>query len=207
MSELTETDVKTIIYTVKTCMCQILGCDIDDIKDESDLYYDLGMDSLDAVEIIMDIESKLNIAISDESIDNVKTFREAYESVCKCYSKSDVLGTEEKLEGFKNSSSINISSLNSNDIDIDIISKNIANNPKDFTSSDIKRCIETYAYNKLQNYISSNKYRSKETERDLKFIRKALKLAIKELDCKNKIIDRKIDRKLIKAKSLIEDIL
>ena len=208
MSELKELNSEQVKGRVKYCIAEILGCNIDDIKDKSDLYYDLGIHSMDAVEIIMELEKEFNICISDDELSNVKVFGECCSVVLNCIIKKHASDVELKgLSGFTQTQLYVNSTVPPNSIDIDILSKNIANNPGDFSESDIKRYFESYAYNKLQNYISSNKTRSKESESDLKFIKKALKLAIKELDSKNKIIDRKVDRKLITAKYLIEKIL
>jgi acyl carrier protein len=47
---------------------------LDDLpKDTDDLYNDLGCDSLDAVEIIMDCENEFKCVISDEDAEGVRT--------------------------------------------------------------------------------------------------------------------------------------
>ena len=45
-----------------------MGLSIDDIKENSKLNYDLEMDSLDIIEMIMNFESELNIRVPDEKI-------------------------------------------------------------------------------------------------------------------------------------------
>lgn len=45
----------------------------EDIKLESKLYEDLNFDSLDAVELTMDIETKFSLEISDEDAEKCKT--------------------------------------------------------------------------------------------------------------------------------------
>lgn len=42
-------------------------------KEESRFYSDLGFDSLDRIEICMDIEKKFDIEISDDEVESVKT--------------------------------------------------------------------------------------------------------------------------------------
>jgi len=50
----------------------------EDIKPESE-FRDLGADSLDQVEIVMEIEKELNIAIPDSDWETIKTVGEAIE--------------------------------------------------------------------------------------------------------------------------------
>jgi len=50
-----------------------LGIDIADIKPEASFTNDLGADSLDTVELIMEFESKFNITIPDEDAENITT--------------------------------------------------------------------------------------------------------------------------------------
>lgn len=59
-----------IIDELKAIISEKMDIDIDDITENSTLE-DLKIDSLDAVEIIMDIEDKYDIAI--DSIDDIKT--------------------------------------------------------------------------------------------------------------------------------------
>lgn len=70
MSKLTETHVNQI----KDILVDKLGCTKEEIQNETDLR-DLGMDSLDAVEIVMEIEKEYNIIIPDESCEKVRTFQ------------------------------------------------------------------------------------------------------------------------------------
>ena len=48
----------------------------DDIKPESSLVDDLGLDSLDTVEIIMEVEREFNITIPDEEAAGLNTVQE-----------------------------------------------------------------------------------------------------------------------------------
>ena len=50
-----------------------LNVKLDEIKDSSELVGDLGADSLDAVEIVMEVEEAFEIEISDEDADKFKT--------------------------------------------------------------------------------------------------------------------------------------
>lgn len=49
-----------------------LGVDLEDIKDDSDLFNDLGADSLDYIEIVMESEKMFNCAIPDEDAEDVR---------------------------------------------------------------------------------------------------------------------------------------
>ncbi len=51
----------------------ILGCSIDEVSTDSSLMNNLGADSLDMVEILMQLEVDLNIIIPDEAFEKVKT--------------------------------------------------------------------------------------------------------------------------------------
>mgnify|MGYP000733050697 CR=1 FL=1 len=44
------------------------------IKDEDDMVYDLGMDSLSLVEFIVDIEEQFDIEIEEEEMDEIYKF-------------------------------------------------------------------------------------------------------------------------------------
>ena len=50
-----------------------LGISLDSIKDESNFINDLGADSLNIVEIVMEIEDEYGIVIPDEDVEELKT--------------------------------------------------------------------------------------------------------------------------------------
>ena len=52
-----------------------------DIKDESQFNYDLGFDSLDAVDLIIDTEREFGISIPDEQSEKVKTVKDAIDLI------------------------------------------------------------------------------------------------------------------------------
>jgi acyl carrier protein len=54
-----------------------LGVDAAEIKIESSFTNDLGADSLDTVELIMEFEKEFNIAIPDDQAENISTVGEA----------------------------------------------------------------------------------------------------------------------------------
>ena len=54
-----------------------LGVDKDEIKMESNFSSDLGADSLDTVELIMEFEKEFDISIPDEEAENITTVGDA----------------------------------------------------------------------------------------------------------------------------------
>ena len=56
-------------------------CFRDEILLETELDYDLGLDSLDMVEITMELEERLDISLEDEEIANVKTVYDLIELI------------------------------------------------------------------------------------------------------------------------------
>ena len=66
---------------VKEVIIDILSCSEDKITLESDLFKDLGADSLDAVELGMAIEDALGVAIADEDLPNIKTVQDLVDYV------------------------------------------------------------------------------------------------------------------------------
>ncbi len=63
-----------IFKKVKKIIAAHMGIENEEeIKESSLLEEELGLDSLDAVEIIMALEDEFNIAIEDEEVEDVKT--------------------------------------------------------------------------------------------------------------------------------------
>jgi acyl carrier protein len=62
---------------VKTIICDQLMVDAEEITDESSFVEDLGADSLDTVELIMEFEDEFGIEISDEQAEKISTVGEA----------------------------------------------------------------------------------------------------------------------------------
>lgn len=54
-----------------------LGIDLTDIKSESRFMEDLGCDSLDRVELIMEMEKEFNLTIPDEEMETIFTVQDA----------------------------------------------------------------------------------------------------------------------------------
>lgn len=66
--------VTTMIFeTVRDIIAAQLGMGASKITPESDIINDLGLDSLDIVELVMTLEEKWNIVADDEDIKTLKT--------------------------------------------------------------------------------------------------------------------------------------
>ena len=72
---------KELITKDVTEIIEEFCCFGDEILPETELDYDLGLDSLDMVEITMELEERFDISIEDEEIANVKTVLDIVELV------------------------------------------------------------------------------------------------------------------------------
>ncbi len=50
----------------------------EEVKSDSDLIFDLFLDELDIIELVMAIEHKFNIAISDDDVDKLTCVQDLY---------------------------------------------------------------------------------------------------------------------------------
>ena len=66
---------------VKSIIAEQLGVGEDEIKPESAFIEDLGADSLDIVELIMELEEEFEINIPDEQAEKIKTVGEAIDYI------------------------------------------------------------------------------------------------------------------------------
>ncbi len=76
LRQLARQDLKQIIN-------DLLDYEIPAITGKTHLQNDLGMDSLDVVELIIDVEKLYNINIPDDEAEKVKTFNDAFNLLCK----------------------------------------------------------------------------------------------------------------------------
>lgn len=60
---------------------EFLSLNEEDVKDDSSFYEDLGLDSLDHVNVIMKVESEFQIVIPDEAVVNLMTFKQLVDYV------------------------------------------------------------------------------------------------------------------------------
>lgn len=65
-----------VIDEIKDMLAKQLRIDINTIQDDSNIMEDLGVDSIDLVELLMGIEEKLGIVVPDEDAVNLKTVKD-----------------------------------------------------------------------------------------------------------------------------------
>ena len=68
---------------VKEILVDVLGANPEDVKPESKFVDDLGADSLDLVELIMSLEDKFQIEISDSEAEKITTVQDALDYIEK----------------------------------------------------------------------------------------------------------------------------
>jgi acyl carrier protein len=66
-----------LIDEVKEVVAEQLNVNADEVKEESKFVEDLGADSLDVVELIMELEEKFDIEIPDSEAENIATVGDA----------------------------------------------------------------------------------------------------------------------------------
>lgn len=69
--------MSSVAEKVKSIIVNKLGVSEDEVKEESSFVEDLGADSLDIVELIMDLEEEFGIEIPDEDAEKIRTVGEA----------------------------------------------------------------------------------------------------------------------------------
>ncbi len=67
----------TIEQKVKSIIAENLGVSEDEIKPTSSFIEDLGADSLDIVELVMQMEEQFEVEIPDEEAEPIKTVQDA----------------------------------------------------------------------------------------------------------------------------------
>ncbi len=73
VSLINQGDIMSIFDKVKEVIIDKLGVEEDAIKTEAHFVNDLGADSLDTVELIMELEEEFGIEIPDEDAENIMT--------------------------------------------------------------------------------------------------------------------------------------
>lgn len=71
-------DIKSKVISI---IVDKLGVDEKEVKPEASFTNDLGADSLDTVELIMEFEKEFNIAIPDDQAEKIQTVGQAVEYV------------------------------------------------------------------------------------------------------------------------------
>lgn len=70
-----------ITTRVKSIIVDKLGVDENDVTPEASFTNDLGADSLDTVELIMEFEKEFNIAIPDDQAEKIATVGQAVDYI------------------------------------------------------------------------------------------------------------------------------
>lgn len=68
-----------IAQKVKQIIVDKLGVDESEVTNEASFTNDLGADSLDTVELIMEFEKEFDVSIPDEQAENIQTVGQAVE--------------------------------------------------------------------------------------------------------------------------------
>ena len=76
LRQLARQDLKQIIN-------DLFDYEIPAITGKTHLQNDLGMDSIDVVQLIIDVENLYNIHIQDDEVEKVKTFNDVFNLLCK----------------------------------------------------------------------------------------------------------------------------
>ncbi len=72
-----------IAEKVCTIVCTQLDVEKDKVKPEASFINDLGADSLDIVELVMELEEEFDMSIPDEDAEKIRTVGEAIEYIKK----------------------------------------------------------------------------------------------------------------------------
>ncbi|NTW83290.1 MAG: acyl carrier protein [Chlorobium sp.] len=75
---MSEADIKAKVYDI---IVSKMGVNKDQIKPESKFSDDLGADSLDTVELIMELENEFGIQIPDEDAEKIGTVQQAIDYI------------------------------------------------------------------------------------------------------------------------------
>ncbi|MFZ8804574.1 MAG: acyl carrier protein [Candidatus Calescibacterium sp.] len=62
---------------IKSVIAEKAGKSVSDIRDDASFIEDLGLDSLDLVDMIMKLEEEFGISIPDEDLDKIRTVKDA----------------------------------------------------------------------------------------------------------------------------------
>ena len=74
---LTPTEMSEIAEKVKAIIIDKLGVEASEVTPEASFTNDLGADSLDTVELIMEFEKEFNVSIPDDQAENIGTVGQA----------------------------------------------------------------------------------------------------------------------------------
>lgn len=74
-------EAEEILGKLKRIISDRLGFDESEIKSESNLKKDLNFDSIDELELIMDIEGEFSLSILDEQANGIETIQQIVDSL------------------------------------------------------------------------------------------------------------------------------
>jgi len=70
-----------ILKTVKDIIVEKLGVNATEVTEEASFVDDLGADSLDTVELVMNFEEKFGLEIPDDDAEKIRTVKDAVEYI------------------------------------------------------------------------------------------------------------------------------
>jgi acyl carrier protein len=80
------TDDSDLRARVNRVLAEEFELDPDDLREDANLYEDLGLDSLDAVDMVVALEKECGLKFTDEeALRSVRTMRDLYELVSRLY--------------------------------------------------------------------------------------------------------------------------
>ena len=71
----------SVAEKVKSIIVEQLGVEADEVTSEASFTEDLGADSLDIVELVMQMEEEFEVEIPDEEAENIKTVQNAVDYI------------------------------------------------------------------------------------------------------------------------------
>ena len=74
---------EAIFEKVRSIVAEQLSVDAAEVKPESNFQNDLGADSLDTVELVMELEEEFDITIPDDAAEKIQTVGQAVEFIEK----------------------------------------------------------------------------------------------------------------------------
>ncbi len=80
---------ETLETEIRELIAEISGREVEEIKSEANLWDDLGIDSIKAIEITVAIEKKYKIRVKDEQVAEITTVVKAIEVVKEALEKKE----------------------------------------------------------------------------------------------------------------------
>lgn len=82
---------KSIAIQVKSLVAEYAGLDSDSIKEEDNLQYSLGLDSIDNVELIQNLNEQFSIQLGEAEVSNISTVSDLINVVQKSIAENQQL--------------------------------------------------------------------------------------------------------------------